>query len=359
MPFKTYFRKKLLSNRVNRVFRASISMFFYAGTGTILAAVVYFFIGAKLLSIFIMIGGVTFFAALFIYMSGKYKAGIIVSLVAVSIITVAGDIILGIESGAHYFILAGVMLYISADKTTLSFRYISVFACIIEFILICVFLIGTEPVIALSPITISVIDKINLLTAFGAIGFAVHIYVIAVIDQEIIQKEYSLRLLDQANSDQLTGLPNRRFTYKQLEFHAARSKTRGAEFVIGLADIDDFKHLNDTFGHVCGDEVLIQAGVIMKNTLRNSDIVGRWGGEEFLIILPNTGHDEGSIIIERLRQAISEAIFFIDGNKISVTMTIGVSVFTKTSVLKDLIREADTRLYKGKNLGKNCVMEND
>jgi diguanylate cyclase (GGDEF)-like protein len=303
--------------------------------------------------VFIFFSGMLFFVALLIYMNGFYKTGVAVALLAVSIISVAGDTILGIDCGAHYFLIAGVMLFISADKTTMGFRFISGSACFAEFILICVFLTGAEPVTYLPHVAVTVIDKINLITAFGAIGFALHNYVNAVVDKEFVQKEQSMRLFDQANSDQLTGLPNRRFTYRQLEFLAAKSKARNEEFVIGLADIDDFKYLNDTYGHPCGDEVLVQTGMVMKNTLRKNDVVGRWGGEEFLIILPDTCLEEGLTIIERLRMAIAETTFMVEGKELFITMTIGVSVFRKDALLGDLIRETDRLLYDGKNNGKN------
>jgi diguanylate cyclase (GGDEF)-like protein len=353
---KDYFRAKLLANRTNRVFRASISIFFYASVGTILAGLVYLLCGLTFLSLFVIFSGLIFMAALFIYIKGYYKSGIVVALVAVSTISVAGDAILGVGCGAHYFLMAGVMLFISVDKTTVIFRYVSGIACFVEFILICIFLTGTPPVTSLPSITVSIIDKINLLTAFGAIGFTLHHYVNAIIDKETIQKEQSLRLIDQANSDQLTGLPNRRFTYRQLEFLAVKSKTRNQEFVIGMADIDNFKRFNDTYGHLCGDEVLVQAGTVMKNTMRKSDIIGRWGGEEFLIILPNTGLDEGFLIIERLRTVIEESSFIIEGKKMSITMTIGVSVFKENALLEDVIRQTDMLLYNGKSKGKNCTV---
>lgn len=352
---KDILRAKLLANRTNRVFRASISMFFYASVGTLIAGFVYLLCGLSLLSVFIIISALTFLAALVIYLKGLYKTGIIVALLAVSITSVAGDIILGINCGAHYFLLAGVMLFISADKTTMIFRYVSGAACFVEFGLICVFLTGAEPITHLPSLTISIIDKINLLTSFGAIGFALHQYVNAVIDKELMQKEKSLRLMDQANSDQLTGLPNRRFTYRQLEYLAARSQSRNEEFVIGLADIDNFKSINDTYGHLCGDEVLVQAGAAMRSTLRKSDIVGRWGGEEFLIILPNTGLDEGFNIIERLRKTIEETSFVIEGQSLSITITIGMTLYRGNTKLREQIRETDRLLYVGKCKGKNCT----
>ena len=359
MFLRNFFRKKLLANHMNKVYRASVSMIFYAATGTILTAMVYFFFGLKLLSAFIAFGGLTFFTALVVYMKNYYKTGIVIALIAVTIISVAGDIIIGIECSAHYFLLAGVMLFVTVDRTTTVFRYICGAACFFVFVMICVLLIGAQPVTVLSPVAIAVIDKINIVIAFMAIGVSLYNYVSAVDDQETVHKDFNLKLLGQANSDPLTGLPNRRFTYKQLEFLAAKANSRNTEFVVGLADIDDFKHLNDTYGHLCGDEVLVQAGVIMKNAMRKSDIVGRWGGEEFLIILPNTGLEEGLVIIERLRNALEQETFLVDGQKITITMTIGVSVFSKTCALKELIRIADARLYKGKSLGKNCVMECD
>ena len=346
---KEFFRKNKLATFKNKSYRSSIALYLYAAVGTFIASFVYLAMGVALLSGFIALSGFVFVIGIFTYRKGFLKTTVGLSLIGVSIITIAGDIILGIGCGAHYFLLGSVMLYVSTERKTVAFRYTCGAFCLLEYVLITVFLTGATPAAPLSPETVSIIDKVNLLIAFGSIGFAMHSYASAVEENETL-------IANQANSDLLTGLPNRRFTYKQLESLALKTGSCGAGFVIALADIDDFKRLNDTYGHLAGDEVLVQAGKIMKNALRKNDIIGRWGGEEFLIILPDTSLSDGLDIIDRLRAALENSSFCFNGNNITVTITIGVSSFKKNIVLKELIRKADDCLYKGKTLGKNCVL---
>ena len=349
---KEFYRKNRLATYKNKSYRASITLYLYAAIGTFIASLVYLAMGVALLSVFIAVSGIVFVIGIFTYRKNHFKTTVVLSLIGVTIITVAGDVILGIACGAHYFLLGSVMLYVSTERKTVAFRYTCGAICLVEYVLITVFLTDAVPLVQMPLETVSVIDKVNLFIAFTSIGFTMHSYASAVEANET-------HIASQANSDLLTGLPNRRFTYKKLESLAAKTGSRGTEFVVALADIDDFKRLNDTYGHLCGDDVLVHAGMVMKKSLRKHDIIGRWGGEEFLIILPDTSLDDGLIIIDRLRNTLESSTFFIDRNEITVTITIGVSVFKGNSVITELIREADDRLYKGKTLGKNCVLGYD
>jgi len=352
-----FFQGKLKENKTDKNFRASISIYVYGSIGTMIAAAVYFFAGIRLLSAFIALAGLIFIAGVFIFLHGYKKTTIVLDLIGVSIVTLAGDIFLGINSGAHYFLLASIILYISADKENPVFRYITSFVCFMEFVAVCVFLNGAQPVVALPSTIVMAIDKINLLIAFGAIGFTMHNYSNAAEEKETIHREYNLKLLHMANSDQLTGLPNRRSTYQELDLLAKKYQSASTGFVVGLADIDNFKHINDTYGHLCGDEVLIEAGVVMKNYLRKMDFVGRWGGEEFLIILPDTNLDDGIEIMNRLKKSFEDTLFSCGSQQINITITIGVSAFSNISSITELLQRADDHLYKGKSIGKNCIVE--
>jgi diguanylate cyclase (GGDEF)-like protein len=124
-----------------------------------------------------------------------------------------------------------------------------------------------------------------------------------------------------------------------------------------MMDIDNFKHVNDTYGHLIGDRVLKEIAVTIKNTCRNIDVPARYGGEEFTVILPETAAKDATIIAERLRKNISKIEIPIDDKiTLKATVSIGISEFPSSATDSEtLIKTADDALYKSKNDGKNCI----
>lgn len=159
-----------------------------------------------------------------------------------------------------------------------------------------------------------------------------------------------------ATTDPLTGLSNRRRSLEVIEAEMERFKRSSEPFVLVLSDIDNFKHFNDDYGHECGDYVLQNLAAQMKDILRGQDHVGRWGGEEFLMLLPETGLEGGQQAIEKLRESIASCSFEYEGLKLSVTMTFGITQCVRDADVDALLRVADEALYKGKRGTKNCVV---
>jgi len=124
-----------------------------------------------------------------------------------------------------------------------------------------------------------------------------------------------------------------------------------------MMDIDNFKHVNDTYGHLIGDRVLKEIAVTIKNTCRNIDVPARYGGEEFTVILPETAAKDATIIAERLRKNIAKIEVPIDDKVVLRTsVSIGISEFPSSATdSENLIKTADEALYKAKNDGKNCI----
>ena len=159
-------------------------------------------------------------------------------------------------------------------------------------------------------------------------------------------------LKDKAYKDLLTGLYRREILNDLIEKEFYRSKRYGYHFSILMIDIDNFKKVNDTYGHLVGDKVLKKVAETTKKTLRRSDIAIRYGGEEFLIILPHTDLDAAKIAAERIRKNIEK--LNVDGVK--VTVSIGIADNSLSPRLEDLIRKADQALYIAKRTGKNRVV---
>ena len=162
-------------------------------------------------------------------------------------------------------------------------------------------------------------------------------------------------------TDELTKLYTRRHLKSVLNQEYERSKRYGTILSVAMIDIDDFKKINDEYGHLAGDYVLKEISKILVNTLRKTDFVYRYGGEEICILMPETTLDKALIPLERLRKTIENRIFVFEKDKIKVTVSIGASTYKKeTQSADELIEKADSALYKAKRAGKNRVMtEND
>jgi len=157
--------------------------------------------------------------------------------------------------------------------------------------------------------------------------------------------------------DLLTDLSNRRDIIEKMEIERERHLRMGKPFTIILGDIDNFKNLNDTFGHDAGDYVLQTIGSILRNQARGIDCPSRWGGEEFLLILVDTDIESGQRVAERIRKKIENTNFNYKNKRLPVTMTFGLSIYQATDESIDkCIERADKALYDGKNRGKNIVV---
>ena len=171
----------------------------------------------------------------------------------------------------------------------------------------------------------------------------------------LISKKGMKIVADVALRDSLTGLFDH-FTFTQkLELEAKRSERYNTPLSLLFMDIDDFKLLNDTYGHPKGDEILSRVGALIQEEVRDIDIAARYGGEEFTILLPHANHEEANTIAERIRLRVASEAFFDEfDNKICVTISLGVSSSPRSGTgAKVLLEKADQALYRSKNSGKN------
>jgi diguanylate cyclase (GGDEF)-like protein len=160
----------------------------------------------------------------------------------------------------------------------------------------------------------------------------------------------------QAIEDALTGLPNRRRCEEFLVLEVARSERYETELSIALCDLDRFKAINDRHGHAVGDLVLKEAAACLRHELRDLDLVGRWGGEEFVLVLPHTGSAGAVVTIERIREALSRrTVPASDGAAIAVTGSFGVAELRPGMSVAALLQAADEALYAAKAAGRNRV----
>jgi diguanylate cyclase (GGDEF)-like protein len=159
------------------------------------------------------------------------------------------------------------------------------------------------------------------------------------------------KLRSKSITDELTQLNNRREIEKNLDYLFVKASNNiYSKFSVIMCDLDDFSKVNNNFGHQVGDKVLVKVSNIFKKNIRDSDICGRWGGEEFIILCPDTSIKEAYRLAERLRNSLENSDF--DEAK-KVTASFGVASFSVTDKRDDLIERADKRLYKAKESGKN------
>ena len=174
---------------------------------------------------------------------------------------------------------------------------------------------------------------------------------IAFMNANLFEKTQALAI-----TDSLTGLFNHTYFLERVREEVTRAKRFGEKLCFMMLDIDHFKKFNDTYGHQIGDEVLIRVAGRIKRKLRATDLIGRYGGEEFAVLLPKTDKKNAIKIAEALRKAIQSEKFNFSGEKLNVTVTIGVSAFPECNTISELIASADESLYRGKKLGRNRVV---
>lgn len=135
-----------------------------------------------------------------------------------------------------------------------------------------------------------------------------------------------------------------------------RCNEHKGSFALVIGDIDDFKRINDSLGHQAGDYILVEIARVMSRSLRRNDLLARWGGEEFLLLLPDTDLASGAVVAEKIRERIENASFTWENRHVNVTMTLGVGLFHGGCDFESVLQQADGALIDGKKRGKNCVV---
>jgi diguanylate cyclase (GGDEF)-like protein len=171
-----------------------------------------------------------------------------------------------------------------------------------------------------------------------------------------LSREYmEKKLEDAASHDPLTGLLNRREMGRVLQMESRRTQRYKRPFSLIICDIDDFKKINDTYGHKFGDTVLQMISDIFRAGTRTQEYISRWGGEEFLLLLPETPGDGAMIVAERLRSKVSLEKIVFGREELAVTMSFGVGEYNPSISIEENIDRVDKEMYKAKRSGKNCV----
>lgn len=174
------------------------------------------------------------------------------------------------------------------------------------------------------------------------------------------RKEKENKIIYLNYHDFLTDLYNRRYIMEAGKDEIQRAQRYEQSLSFMMIDIDHFKKVNDNYGHAAGDEVLKDLAANIKNSIREVDIAGRLGGEEFSILLPKTDIEEAEKVAERLRKTITESSVSFEDSVISITVSIGLTTYNQknSNNMDDLLQKADIALYEAKSAGRNCIVKN-
>lgn len=198
--------------------------------------------------------------------------------------------------------------------------------------------------------------KLRLLYSFATVTFLSAFYEHSRQTSFNIVKDLSDKFEKQAQQDILTRLPNRRGIQQFIEFESARARRQKKPLTLILCDIDRFKRVNDQYGHDGGDEVLKHVSDLFKASIREQDGVARWGGEEFLFVLPDTDESNAVVLAEKVRETLATSPVDIQQKNVVITASFGVAQIDFEQGLDKALTLADKALYKAKEKGRNKVL---
>ncbi|MEG3768841.1 GGDEF domain-containing protein [Alteromonas sp. 14N.309.X.WAT.G.H12] len=198
--------------------------------------------------------------------------------------------------------------------------------------------------------------KTRLLYSFITVSFLSAFYEYSRERTYVMMRIISEKFEQQALHDPLTKLPNRRGINQLLMHELKRHQRSGKPLTLVISDVDHFKQINDTYGHAHGDIVLERTATLLRQHIRRQDIVSRWGGEEFLIILPETTESDAVKLANKLRQSLADTSFWLKDIEVTITASFGICEINENVSLDRALTLADNALYEAKRLGRNTVV---
>ncbi|MBQ0042848.1 MAG: GGDEF domain-containing protein [Lachnospiraceae bacterium] len=297
----------------------------------------------------------------------KLMMGYILTLVEVAASVVLGVIFVGWHSAFQLYsfiiIPAAFFLMINMDRIKRKYGFPLAVTITSTIIVIGMYIYSTKvgPIYDIdtpnydAAVAVPVFHIFNIVVGIVFLAGISHMFVLEMfgISDSMMAQNQSLERT--ASVDPLTSLFNRRHMEVMLDSAMEQAKTRGTLFSLIMGDIDNFKRINDTYGHECGDVALTHVAEIMHRCTRDGDAVCRWGGEEFLILVRGN-QDIAVTVAERIRSAVEKESINYQGQDISFTITFGVTTYVPGYRMETLIRQADDHLYIGKTTGKNKVV---
>jgi diguanylate cyclase (GGDEF)-like protein len=303
-------------------------------------------LGSPMLS-WINIASVSLYLAAF-HLLNTRNNGLAIALIWTEVIVHAalGTLLIGWDSGFHYFLLMFIPALFAGMTTTRA--WIAVAGLWAFYVSLYAMMWFVEPLQPISSNALLGVFLFNLTVVFCMFSYLSLFYV-----NTVSSAQRKLQFM--ATTDPLTRLFNRRHMIELAEKEIARCERHPLQITFLLLDIDHFKQFNDRYGHDVGDRVLQRMSALLTSVLRTQDSLGRWGGEEFLALLPDTDGEQALLIAERMRATVEQDQWECEGFALSVTLSIGVSEYRPEEDLSLAIARADRALYQGKEAGRNRV----
>lgn len=193
-----------------------------------------------------------------------------------------------------------------------------------------------------------------ILDTEGAIVGAIEIF--RDVTSQLLDSRVMEELKKSALVDTLTDLPNRRYLEMKLNSCLEEFKSLGPAFGVIFGDIDSFKQINDTYGHLVGDSVLKMVARTLSGNIRAVDFIGRWGGEEFVLLITHVPGEHLKSIADKLRALVESSFLLVDDTRLQVTISLGATAVCEGDTADSILKRADELMYRAKHSGKNCVM---
>lgn len=257
-----------------------------------------------------------------------------------------GSLLIGWESGFHYYLLMFIPAIVIAN--TRGYATPMVLALLAYYLGLHMLSDTVGPLHPLPAQSVKIVNWVHI-----CVVFAMSAALSAFYRRTILIAEARLR--KQATRDPLTGLANRSHFDAQATEALERSQRSGVPVTLLLCDVDHFKRVNDQYGHAVGDQVLVAMGQVLAANLREGDVLARWGGEEFLALMPASPLDAASATAERIRAAVAQAPLPVGPAPITLTLSFGVAQVHGPDDLQAAIARADQALYAAKHAGRNRV----
>jgi len=315
---------------------------------------IFFFlsIGSLWLSVLNVFSVLIWLIAMYQNQRGRYLLATLMGTIETITHAILATHFLGLSMGFHYF-LWPVALLIMLSNTFLTQKSTVIgFAVLLLFGALSIYAKDITYQYAFPAIT----DFVLLTNMF----FAALAFVVVIMSSQDKHTQNEKQLYEISNKDALTGAFNRQFVYELMQqTYSERRGSKSLDYTLVLTDIDDFKEINESVGHIAGDGVIKDVASYLQSAVRETDIVARWGGEQFLIILMNIGPDNSHTLIEKIRKNIRYQII-TEGLRTRVTtLSFGVAKAKDDEQFEDTIKRADLCMYKAKKLGKDRIINAD
>lgn len=350
------FSRRFIQLENSRYFVASQQVFLAGLVMHVVFLWLFIWLGITELFLFNFVSIAVFSLSLQRNLKGKHNQALWPAYMEANIHALLAVFLLGWDSGFFYYLLAiGPMLFFNT-LLTLSRKLLLASLPVVLMASLFLYMLEHPALYDLPRAQLNGMYIGNMLATFGLLAYLAHFFAQGADESEARLRTLKTKFEELAIRDPLTQLLNRRAITQEIDTEISRFSRLATPFVIAIGDIDGFKSYNDRFGHRCGDLILQHLASMMPKHTRAYDRISRWGGEEFLIVLPNCRLHDAYRVVEGLRKNISARKFIYENMEIDITLTFGLCEYRKGMSAEYCINRADKALYRGKHTGKNRVM---